>query len=155
MDNVFTPSVALKEQYKKLSTALAEVRPDIQRGQTAALKAPNGDEIPLPEDFFKILIEVVQAMQAGQSISVTHLETKMTTQQAAEYLGISRPTFIKLIGKMNLPVELVGKHRRVSIKDVIVLQSQLRSDRGKALEQIAQRDSELGTYSASDEVLFG
>ena len=38
---------------------------------------------------------------------------EMTTNQAAEFLDVSRPFVIKLIERRELPCRMVGKHRRI------------------------------------------
>ena len=44
----------------------------------------------------------------------------LTTQQAAELLGVSRPTVVKLIDDGKLPAETPGKRRRmVKLDDVL------------------------------------
>ena len=43
----------------------------------------------------------------------------MTTQQAAEILGISRTYVVRLIDQGSIPAYLVGTHRRLRAIDVL------------------------------------
>nr|WP_277395631.1 helix-turn-helix domain-containing protein [Corynebacterium diphtheriae] len=43
----------------------------------------------------------------------------VTTQQAAELLGVSRPTVVKLIEDGKLEATKVTRHRRIKLEDVL------------------------------------
>ena len=146
MEKVFTPEEALKSEYPKLSAALDALLPQIDRGQTAAIITPNGEKIHIPEDFVEILLNAVQAMQLGQSISIVPRAALMTTQQAADFLNISRPTFIKNAPDHKINFQMVGNHRRVSIEDVLRMKVELKDARSKALEELTKFQSDLGLY---------
>ena len=66
--------------------------------QPAALLGPDGQTVPLPLEAFNVLREVVEAMQVGKAITVAPVDQMLTTQEAANFLGISRPTLVKLLG---------------------------------------------------------
>src|SRR5665811_701728 len=55
------------------------------------------DRVELTEQLHAILKHVVQALSHGQSISILTRDQELSTQQAAEILGLSRPTVVRLI----------------------------------------------------------
>lgn len=73
-------------------------------------------------------------------------EPALTTQEAALYLGVSRPYVIKLIEQGELPCELVGTHRRLRRADLDAYQRIRRERQAEALiemqrlEQLAEID---------------
>ncbi len=50
------------------------------------------DQVELPAEVHAALKQVVAALQAGRAVTVAPQATMLTTQQAADLLGVSRPT---------------------------------------------------------------
>jgi 3,4-dihydroxy 2-butanone 4-phosphate synthase / GTP cyclohydrolase II len=76
------------------------------------------DAALLPEPAFRILLETLEQMARGHVVSVTPLEAVLTTQQAAELLGVSRPHLVKLLEAGAIPFSMTGTHRRVRLGDL-------------------------------------
>jgi excisionase family DNA binding protein len=85
------------------------------------LVAENADErTEVPASVFQILLQVVEAMRVGQAVTIQPQSRVLTTQQAADLLGISRPTLVKLLDAGEIPFERVATaHRRVALGDVL------------------------------------
>ena len=58
----------------------------------SVLVGPDGQTVGLPEEVYEVLIKVVDAMSHGRAITVAAVDQMLTTQEAADHLGISRPT---------------------------------------------------------------
>jgi 3,4-dihydroxy 2-butanone 4-phosphate synthase/GTP cyclohydrolase II len=72
----------------------------------------------VPRAAFRLLIEVLSQMARGNVVAVTPIQADLTTQQAAELLGVSRPHLVKLLESGYLPFRKVGAHRRVLFSDL-------------------------------------
>lgn len=109
------------------------------RGSTPApryfLAGPDLHEhIELPESVYRVLRQVVEAMSTGKAVTVAPQSTQLTTQQAADLLGVSRPTVVKLIEEGTLPAETPGKRRRlVKLDDLLTYRARRREEQYRAL----------------------
>ena len=104
----------------------------------AALVAPDGAERPIPEEIFRALEQVANALANGHGVTVAPYSTQMTTQEAADFLGVSRPTLVKLLEQGEIAHEKRGRHRRVMLRDVVEFQERARSERRDALTDLAR-----------------
>ena len=115
----------------------------------AALVGPDGQTVPLPLEAFRVLVEVAHAMRDGKAITVAPVDQLLTTQEAANFLGISRPTLVKLLEQGRIPFErpAAGRHRRVRLQDVISYQESKRTERRASLDALTRESVEAGLYS--------
>lgn len=102
-----------------------------------------GEQVALPRDIYEVLIDVVKAMSQGMAVTVRPNTEQVTTQQAADILGVSRPTIVRLIDNGTLPAERIGRHRRLRLVDVLNHQ-RLRSE--------AQMDAIIATSDRGSEI---
>lgn len=93
-----------------------------------------GDQVEIPASVYNVLRQVIEAMNQGLAVTVVPQSQTLTTQQAAELLGVSRPTLIKLLETGRIPFERVGTHRRVLLRDALAYREQRRAEQYKALE---------------------
>lgn len=129
------------DQLEALSTATG-VRP--------ALVGPHNEQIPLPQEAFEVLLQVFEAMNQGLAIHVAPLNAQLTTQEAANYLGVSRPTLVKLLESGAIPFIKPGRHRYVRIDDLINYAESLRQRRADGLDALAREAEADGLYDLVD-----
>lgn len=105
----------------------------------------------LPPELRQVLAEVVRAMRRGQAVTFAPMSQQLTTQQAADLIGVSRPTLIKLLETGRIPYETPGRHRRLRLSDVLAFQELRRVEQRDALRALAQDAQDLGLYDAPPE----
>lgn len=114
----------------------------------AALVGPDGQAVALPEEAFSVLAEVVHAMRQGKGITVAPVDQLLTTQEAADFLGISRPTLVKKLedGAIAFERPSGGRHRRVRLVDLLQYRDRQRTERRKALRELIAEAQAAGAY---------
>ncbi len=94
------------------------------------------DRVELTGQVRAILKQVVAALSKGQAISVLTRDQEITTQQAAEILGVSRPTVVRLITDGELKAHIPGAERRkLLLTDVLAFREDLRARRNEFITE--------------------
>jgi|SRR5579862_246041 len=77
-------------------------------------------DLRLPLSAVRLLLGVLQEMGRGNGVSITPLQKEYTTQQAADFLRVSRPYLIEdLLDTGKLPYRKVGNRRRIRYDDLV------------------------------------
>jgi excisionase family DNA binding protein len=119
--------------------------------EPALLLGPDGEQAPLPEEIYRILVKVVEALREGKVITVVPQTQRLTTQEAADFLGISRPTLVKLLDQEKIPYDQPGRHRRIMFSDLLRYVEQRREERTAALDRMTEDASSAGIYGGRPE----
>jgi len=125
------------ELFDRLESELATT------GKTV-LMSSSGQMLQLPPTLFEVLRFVGAALAAGNGVTVVPRAQRLTTQEASDFLGISRPTLIKLLEAGTIPFELVGRHRRVTLDDLLAYQENEHARRRTVLAQAARNNQQSG-----------
>lgn len=93
--------------------------------------------VTLPPELSEVLAAAIRTFARGDAVTVAARTTTLTTQEAAEVLGVSRPTLVKLLESGHIPFSQPGRHRRVALADVLVFQEKQTKVRATALSELA------------------
>ena len=104
------------------------------------------EEVRIPKSSMSLLVDCLKAFSEGKSFSVVALEKELSTQKAADYLGCSRPHLVKLLEEGIIPFTKVGKHRRVSLKDIESYASKRQGERIEYIKKSVKEAKEQGLY---------
>jgi excisionase family DNA binding protein len=110
---------------------------DAEAPARAKLVGPDGSQLDIPAELYELLRDVVGALSQGMAISIAPHNTMLTTQEAADLLNISRPTLVRLLTDGEIPHSLRGRHRRVLLRDILDYSERTRTERRRALDQMA------------------
>ncbi|WP_053205282.1 helix-turn-helix domain-containing protein [Jiangella muralis] len=130
----------LPEQPEQLADVLSflDAHERVRGGRPAAryllVGADEHDSVEVPASIHRAMRQIVEALQAGKAVTVVPQNKLLTTQQAADLLGVSRPTVVKLIDAGVMPAETPGKRRRmVKLDDLLRYRRQRREQQYRAL----------------------
>lgn len=117
----------------------------VQSKAPLKLRVTDGDQaepIELPAGAVTLLMDILEAMAAGQGVTIIPESAELTTVQAAEMLNVSRPFLIKLLDEQKIPHRKVGKHRRIRMEDVMAYKVSIDAEREGVLDQLAAEAQE-------------
>lgn len=100
----------------------------------------------LPESVFKALCQVVYYMLQGRAVSIIPVNKEITTQEAADFLNVSRPYLVRLLEQGEIPFVKVGTHRRVRFSDVLEYKDRRNALRKQGLAEITRIAEDAGVY---------
>lgn len=145
-----TPDSLLRarpEERDTLEALLRQIDDIFREHRTARLVGPDGETMEIPESAFQALKLVVQGMARGQTMALVPHGKKLTTQEAAELLHVSRPHLVKLLDAGVIDHYKVGSHRRVRIEDVLAYREARAGRRRDKLDELTRLSEELeGDY---------
>lgn len=73
-----------------------------------------------------------------------HENEAFTTQAAANFLGVSRQYFVRLLDEEKVPFHFVGTHRRVFFKDLLRYQKERSQFRRSRLDKMTEEVVDAG-----------
>jgi excisionase family DNA binding protein len=85
-------------------------------------------------------------MADGKAVALIPDNQVITTQRAADILGVSRPFFIKLLETGAMARHRVGNQRRVYLRDVLQYAHNREEERQAALNRLSRHAFETGLY---------
>jgi excisionase family DNA binding protein len=138
----FQPGVVFPP--RDLSTLLDLGRFLGQHTEPGLLLGPDGEQVPLPEEVYRGLAEVVEALRADKVITLVPLTQRLTGLAAADFLGISRTTLAKLLEDGKIPYDQPGRHSRILLTDLLAYQERQRASRRAVLDRMTEEASEAG-----------
>lgn len=100
--------------------------------------------VPLPARAVEIILDILVAMKHRTPFSIIPGDAELTTQQAADYLNVSRPYLVKMLDKGELAHRLVGRHRRVKFADIRDFEQRSRKARRAAISEMIEDAEDLG-----------
>jgi excisionase family DNA binding protein len=99
----------------------------------------------LPESVREPVLSLLRLIAAGKAASILETDRDLTSTQAAQIIGVSRPFLNKLLDEGRLPFHKTGRDRRISARDVVAYvakRDELKRQRAAASGSYDQRRNE-------------
>ncbi|MES2797405.1 MAG: helix-turn-helix domain-containing protein [Bacteroidota bacterium] len=97
------------------------------------------NQFVLPNEASELIIALLKDIAKG-NLSPAKL---LSTQEASDLLGVSRPYLVKLLERDEIPFIKVGSHRRVSHDDVLSYKNKMVGKRNKQIKFLQKQAQEL------------
>lgn len=102
------------------------------------------ETLRLPKAVGDLLYHLLNEMAQGNAVTIIPVHAELTTQEAADYLNVSRPYLIRLLEEGKLQFSMVGTHRRIKFSDLAAYRKTAEESRKKMMEELAAQAQELG-----------
>jgi excisionase family DNA binding protein len=111
-------------------------------------KADGSDiaRLEVPPATLRLLSQIFALMARQQTFVLYPEASELTTKQAAEVLGVSRPFLIRVLETGEIPYRKVGRHRRVLMKDVLAYKQTMQVKSRAAMDELVKLSEEMGGY---------
>jgi len=142
----FSPTRADAKLAMEASRAIARL---VGSAAEESLKVSVRDEgsvdshVSIPTSALRLLGEILTQMAKGNAVTLLPTHAKLTTQQAADMLSVSRPYLVDLLEKGELPFRKIGTHRHVLFKDLMDYMQSMDQKRLETLDELAAQAQEL------------
>lgn len=131
---------------EEILSRIDELKRDLERlrreiegpWEYAMLVGSDGTELKIPTDVYEVLLWVIDRVAEGEAFTLAPLHRRLTTQEAADLLNVSRPFLIKLLDRGEIAYTKTGTHRRILLTDVL----RYRDEQGRKAEAILDATAE-------------
>lgn len=107
---------------------LRELVAALPAGTSWTVSGDGGDRFALPAELLEVLALAATALAEGRPVTLSCHEQVLSTQEAADLLGISRPTLVRLLDSGVIPYDQPRRHRRVQLADLLAYQARCHHD---------------------------
>ena len=143
------PESALTELRAHRAALVEAAGSSSKRGSLAlAVRIGSDVVVDLPPALARVVAAALAEVADGRAVEVRTWPEELTTQEAADLLGVSRPFVVKRVDDGDLPARLVGTHRRLQRRDVLAYREQMRATTAEALQALTDDAQALGLYDA-------
>lgn len=142
-DEVVLPSEAEVQLAKTSGRLLAAC---IGQGEQARLILHDGhpEPIEVPVAALRMLADILAQMGQGNAVSLVPITAELTTQQAADFLNVSRPFVVQRLERGELPFRRIGTHRRIAFRDLLTYKENMQQQSRHAADALTAEAQELG-----------
>lgn len=139
-----TDAVVPTEADASLAKEASRILAPLVQGNELRVHLDGGRDLVLPRSAARLLVHLLTEMADGNPVTLIPVHAVMTTQEAADFLNVSRPFLIGLLEDGVIPHHKVGTHRRIRFQDVKDYKDRIDTARAQTLDELAAQSQELG-----------
>jgi excisionase family DNA binding protein len=140
-DDTVVPS---EEDSKRAAEASRSLASKATAESELKISVGDGPAIALPRGLNRLLSDLLAEMAHGNAVTIIPFHAELTTQEAADYLNVSRPHLIDLLEKAKIKFRKVGTHRRIKFEDLRKFKASSDAESEAAMEELAAQAQKFG-----------
>jgi excisionase family DNA binding protein len=140
-DRPILPSADDAELAAQASRRLSRAK---HEGAELRVQVDGGEMLRLPKAVSELLYHLLTEMAQGNAVTLFPIHAELTTQEAADYLNVSRPYLIRLLEEGKIKFNMVGTHRRVKFGDLEAFRKSSEDERKRVMDDLAAQAQQLG-----------
>ena len=105
--------------------------------------ASNPVTLEVPPQALRFFAEILGALARREAVSIIPRQSLVTTQDAANYLNVSRPFVVRQLEEGKIDFVRVGRHRRIEFHKLEAFAQSMHHAADAALTELAQQAQEL------------
>lgn len=139
-EDTVVPTQKDAELATESSRILSKVRPETE----LRVHLDDGQVLTLPKAATRLLSHLLTEMSHGNAVTLIPVHAELTTQEAADYLNVSRPYLVNLLEESKeIDYRKVGTHRRIKFSDLREFKHKKDRERNVALDELAKEAQDL------------
>jgi excisionase family DNA binding protein len=140
------PVVPSDEDVKLAKQSSRSLTPFAGSRLKCTIKAKGGRpiELELPAAAVRILSSMLAQMANGNAVVLMPVNSHLTTQQAADLLGVSRPFLVAQMKSGKLRFQKIGTHRRIAYADLMEYRKKIAAESDAAMDALVSEAQKLG-----------
>ena len=99
--------------------------------------------VSIPPTAILWMLQVLKEVASGNAVTLIPIHAELTTQEAADFLNVSRPFLISLLEQGKIRFRKVGRHRRIQFGDIYDYKLNSEKEQRKTLENMTGQSQDL------------
>ncbi len=138
------PTAKAVEQARTALRELEEVRPKENEAVTVDVDHGQPISVIVPREAFEQFRVILGHIANGNAVTIVPVHAELTTQQAADFLNVSRPFLVGLLEAGRISYRKVGTHRRIKFADLMAFKQEDDARRRGVLDELTADAQDLG-----------
>jgi excisionase family DNA binding protein len=138
-----TETAVPTEADSRIAAESSRILAKLPRERALHVQLEDGQTLVLPGAAARLLSHLLAEMGRGNAVTLIPIHAELTTQEAADFLNVSRPYLIRLLETAQIPFHKTGTHRRVKFIDLNAYREKMEADRDAAMGELAAQAQDL------------